>query len=81
MKENKPMLTISFSSGSDERLFWLWLELEDLSQLSTLMAAFLFGNSFVDCIEAALNKALFSLVSNQSALNRGSKNVASQKSS
>ena len=52
MKENKPVLAISFSSQSDKLQFSLWSELEGLSQLSTSMAAF-FRSSFVDCIKAS----------------------------
>ena len=78
MKENKPVLAISFFSESDELLFSLWSELKGLSQLSTSMAAFLFRSSFVDCIEASFSKVLSSSVCNQSALNRGSKNRRSK---
>ena len=74
MKENKPELNISFSSESDELLFWLWSEIENLSQL-------FFLGALSSTVSKLLSVKFSPSVCNQSALNRGSKNVASQKSS
>ena len=81
MKKNKPVLAISFFFGVGQAAVLVVVGTRSFSQLSTSRGAFLFKSSFVDCIEASFSEALFSSVCNQSALNRGSKNVTSRKSS